>query len=126
MEASALAAKRLREQPKLPVSLGSWGSSDRLPGFDDHQDVGESVKNSIELKDFVEKHDMILICSANFVGQLKDTLVGSLSIFGVKADFLPHLHQILNYFIKCKTLPAYLSDTAQNIPEVLTQRASKE
>lgn len=69
---------------------------------------------------------MILICSANFVGQLKDTLVGSLSIFGVKADFLPHLHQILNYFIKCKTLPAYLSDTAQNIPEVSTQRASKE
>ena len=69
---------------------------------------------------------MILICSANFVGKLKDTLVGSLNIFGVKADFLPHLHQILNYFIKCKTLPAYLSDTAQNIPEVSTQRASKE
>jgi len=43
MEASALAAKRLREQPKLPVSLGSWGSSDRLPGFDDHQDVGSQL-----------------------------------------------------------------------------------
>ena len=59
---------------------------------------------------------MILICSANFVGQLKDTLIGSLSIFGVMADFLPHLHQILNYFIKCKTRPAYLSDTAQKSP----------
>lgn len=59
---------------------------------------------------------MILICSVNFVGQLKDTLIGSLSIFGVKADFLPHLHQILNYFIKRKTLPAYLSDTAQKSP----------
>ena len=59
MEASAPAARRLREQPKLPVSLGVWWSSNRFPRFVDHQDAGnheESCIISIELKDFIERH----------------------------------------------------------------------